>query len=258
MTNPPDTIPDQITITRSDLAAILAHHADVIAAQFRAVSPWQRAAAQQLDEHAHALTADKETPAVAELLDSALSCPIDQPPAVWVDGDPLMWAIAQAVHARCETGDGGIVHDDPRTIAAAAVAGARSLVLREGADAVFALDYDAMVGEEGDENLGSMREAWDLGTVHGSELLRRMADEQPTATKPEPTDRGDVLREAEAEAERQLATVQRVRHVLELEPVLNRTALEYRGLIISALMADEAQQPETDPAAGVRQDGAQP
>ena len=72
-------------------------------------------------------------------------------------------------------------------------------------------------------------------------------------------DRAAALREAEAEAEaeRQLATVQRVRQVLELEPVLNRTALEYRGLIISALMSDEAQQPETEPAAGVRQDGAQ-
>ncbi|MFM9595718.1 hypothetical protein ACKI1J_24340 [Streptomyces scabiei] len=65
-------------------------------------------------------------------------------------------------------------------------------------------------------------------------------------------DQAAVLREAEAEAERQLATVQRVRHVLELEPVLNRTALEYRGLIISALMGDEAQPtttPEPEPTA---------
>lgn len=89
-----------------------------------------------------------------------------------------------------------------------------------------------------------------------AELRRLAAEAQPT-TKPETTHRGDVLREAEAEAERQLATVQRVRHILEMEPVLNRTALEYRGLIISALMADEAQQPETEPAAGARQDGAQ-
>lgn len=52
--------------------------------------------------------------------------------------------------------------------------------LRDAADAVFALDYDEMVSEQDDENLGSMREAWDLGTIHATELLRRLADEQPT------------------------------------------------------------------------------
>ncbi|MFF7550905.1 hypothetical protein ACFZCU_45985 [Streptomyces canus] len=60
----------------------------------------------------------------------------------------------------------------------------RADVLREAADAVFALDYDVMVGEEGDENLGSMREAWDLGTIHAYKLLRRMARE---AQQPERT-----------------------------------------------------------------------
>src|SRR5690606_15491233 len=58
----------------------------------------------------------------------------------------------------------------------------RAAVLREAADAVFALEYDVMVGEEGDENLGSMREAWDVGTIHASQLLRRMADQ----AQPEP------------------------------------------------------------------------
>ncbi|MBP5931844.1 helix-turn-helix domain-containing protein [Streptomyces sp. LBUM 1479] len=62
--------------------------------------------------------------------------------------------------------------------AARLIADYRAAVLAEGADAVFALDYDVMVGEEGDENLGSMREAWDLGTVHANQLLRRMANEQ--------------------------------------------------------------------------------
>ena len=50
----------------------------------------------------------------------------DQQPAGWVDGDPLMEAIAAAVHERCETGDAGIVHDDPRNIAAVAAAVART------------------------------------------------------------------------------------------------------------------------------------
>lgn len=52
--------------------------------------------------------------------------------------------------------------------------------LRDAADQVFALDYDEMVSEQDDENLGSMRAAWNLGTIHATELLRRLADEQPT------------------------------------------------------------------------------
>ncbi|MCU1613899.1 MAG: hypothetical protein JWO98_1439 [Frankiales bacterium] len=51
----------------------------------------------------------------------------------------------------------------------------RAAILREGADAVFALDYDDQV--EDPENIDSIREAWDLGTIHATELLRRMADE---------------------------------------------------------------------------------
>lgn len=57
------------------------------------------------------------------------------------------------------------------------VAEHRATVLTEAADAVFALDYDEMVSEQDDENLGSLREAWDLGTIHATELLRRLAAE---------------------------------------------------------------------------------
>lgn len=38
------------------------------------------------------------------------------------------------------------------------------------------------------------------------------------------------------------AALQRVRTVLETEHVVGRTALEYRGLITAALMADEPKQ----------------
>lgn len=61
----------------------------------------------------------------------------------------------------------------------------QTAALLAAADAVFALDYDVMVGEEGDENLGSMREAWDLGTIHAEKLLRRLAAEAQPTTKPE-------------------------------------------------------------------------
>ncbi|GGW15813.1 hypothetical protein GCM10018980_51430 [Streptomyces capoamus] len=85
--------------------------------------------------------------------------------------------------------------------------------------------------------------------------LRRLAGETPADTEapcPDPIECSHeaALGEAEAEAERQLAAVQRVRRVLEVEPVLNRSALEYRGLILDALTG-------TQPAAGARQDGAQ-
>ncbi|APY88203.1 hypothetical protein DCW30_05710 [Streptomyces alfalfae] len=71
MTTPPA---DHITLTRDQLAALLAHHADVIAARWRE-SPGRSAwvAASALDSHAADLTASEETPAVAELLDSMLS-----------------------------------------------------------------------------------------------------------------------------------------------------------------------------------------
>ncbi|MFF9894935.1 hypothetical protein [Streptomyces longispororuber] len=65
---------DRVTLNRDQLAALLAHHADVIAARWRE-SPGRGAwvAASALDSHAADLTADEETPAVRELLDSMLS-----------------------------------------------------------------------------------------------------------------------------------------------------------------------------------------
>lgn len=48
---------------------------------------------------------------------------VTEAPAAWIDGHPQLEAIAAAVYERCETGDGGIVHDDPRNIAVAALKG---------------------------------------------------------------------------------------------------------------------------------------
>jgi hypothetical protein len=51
----------------------------------------------------------------------------------------------------------------------------KAAVLRKAADEVFSLDFDQQVRD--DEDLGSVREAWDLGTVHARDELRRLADE---------------------------------------------------------------------------------
>jgi hypothetical protein len=159
-------------------------------------------------------------------------------PSEWIDGHPRLEAIAVAVYEQCETGDGGIVHDDPRNIAVAALAAVlpaftdRAAVLREAADIAESLrQFEpthsvARSAAQVSENVGILRV---------SDHLRRMANETQPSSLPAADD-------AEAEAERQMATVQRVRHVLDTEHVVGRTALEYRGLVLAALMADEAQQ----------------
>lgn len=96
------------------------------------------------------------------------------PPAVWGDGHPQLEAIAASVYERCTTGDGGIVHDDPRNIAVAALAAVlavlpphtdRAAVLREAANGLAALGpLDSLV---------SAPAAW----TEAIEALRRMADQ---------------------------------------------------------------------------------
>lgn len=52
----------------------------------------------------------------------------DQKPVEWIDGEPLMEAVASAVHDRCEHHDSGLVIDDPRNIAAVAASVARAQI----------------------------------------------------------------------------------------------------------------------------------
>ncbi|MEV0443522.1 hypothetical protein AB0I46_31850 [Streptomyces spectabilis] len=74
---------DRITLNRGKLAALLAHHADALAARWRtADGPGSWVAVSTLDSHAAELTADEETPAVRELLDSILSFNAEQQPVV--------------------------------------------------------------------------------------------------------------------------------------------------------------------------------
>lgn len=81
MTNQTTPVPDRITLTRDQLAALLAHHADVLASSFQTDATTglpERAAGlgravELLGLHAEHLTAEEEKPGVAELLDSMLS-----------------------------------------------------------------------------------------------------------------------------------------------------------------------------------------
>ena len=82
---------------------------------------------------------------------------IPSPTAVWVDGDPLMEAIAAAVWEQCGRSDSGsCVEDDPRTIAAVAAAVSvpppatraddQAAVLREAAKGLLRL-RDSLITE---------------------------------------------------------------------------------------------------------------
>lgn len=78
----PSTPADRITLNRDQLAALLAHHADVLASRWRATEgPGSWVAASTLESHAAELTADEETPAVRELLDSVMAFNAEQQPA---------------------------------------------------------------------------------------------------------------------------------------------------------------------------------
>lgn len=97
---------------------------------------------------------------------------------------PLGVSLARWVDARLielnialDGGPAGSEEQDEDAAPVVVPAAERAAVLTEAADAVFALDYDEMVSEEEYEDLGSMREAWDLGTIHAYQLLRRMAAE---------------------------------------------------------------------------------
>lgn len=95
-------------------------------------------------------------------------------PAVWIDGHPQLEAIAAAVWERCGRSDSGLVIDDPRNIAVAALAAlaavlsasaGRAAALTEAADALERLDpvEAALAGQH----------AW----KDAAALLRRLAAE---------------------------------------------------------------------------------
>ncbi|MGV2914604.1 hypothetical protein [Streptomyces alfalfae] len=168
MTTPPA---DRITLTRDQLAALLAHHADVLAARWRA-SPGRGAwvAASALDSHAADLTADEETPAVRELLDSLLLFEAEHraAPSAPADRD-LRDRIVQAL-------------DECRSLIPTAQADAVLAVLPAPADRAAVLREAAdIVGNDDDCGCGGCDSC--VPNTRAAEL-RRMADE---AQQTEPT-----------------------------------------------------------------------
>jgi hypothetical protein len=126
----------------------------------------------------------------------------------------------------------------------AAIREAEGWVLDDGQhmlDAVLAV-ADAEQAELCKQNRASLRRADEAG-ARAAAMERAMQSTAADALKHRGCHRdlmGQCLRAEKAEA-----AIERVRSVLESEAVVGRSALDYRGLITSALMADEAQQPET-------------
>lgn len=146
---------------RDRLAALLAHHTDLLAAHLRTNPARDRwIAAEQLDTHALALTADEETPAVRQLLDDILAFDAEHPttaPPAPADREHIAQALTAAAHD-CD-GDCGLTEADCR--------------------AAHPIVVSATVGD----------------TVHIDGPVEAIAD-AVLAVLPSPADRVAVLREA--------------------------------------------------------------
>ncbi|MGC5400187.1 hypothetical protein ACPXCP_31160 [Streptomyces sp. DT20] len=233
----PDTTP---TTDRNGLAALLAHHADVLAAHWDAVIP--DPAAYSLRVHAGELTADEETPFVRELLDSILAFETE-PPARLVLG---------TTDQQPETAPA-----DRRARYAAAIRETDGWVLDGGQhmlDAVMAV-ADAEQAElraEADALSAELTRRAPLLAYHVTEIIRLRAeveglDEalQGAITVSEKdgarlrADRAAVLREASNVAHGEAS---------RLYDDMGQKAAAGARMVGARLerMADEAQQPETE------------
>ncbi|WP_309029063.1 hypothetical protein [Streptomyces alfalfae] len=170
---------DRITLTRDQLTALLAHHADTIAARWDAVAPgagaWEVAAAHSLRGHAAELVAPTERPAVAELLDSMLSFEAEHraaPSAPADRRDPAKYHCDDCNHAFVAPTDTESCICSCGTRAWREKPADRAAVLREAAD---------IVGNDDDCGCGGC-DSCVPNTLAAK--LRRMADE---AQQTEPT-----------------------------------------------------------------------
>jgi hypothetical protein len=180
--------------------------------------------------------------------------PPDAPalPAAWVDGDPLMEAIAAVVWEHCETDGLSLVIDDPRNIAAtaAAVARASSSAPADGAELRDRIRR-AVCEAEGFAWDSDMLEPDEYGEVADAVLAVLPA---PAETEFELRGtaeiRGAALTEA-ADFLRGMRLTGTAISVEEIEAALRRLAGEARdereGQAETGTVADEAQQPAGAP-----------
>jgi hypothetical protein len=131
----------------------------------------------------------------------------------------------------------------------------RASVLREGADVLGRMDYDA---DSNDYGYDTYRDAWNGGVMDAADRLRRMADETATET-PAPDDRNagpgwyEVITSPQATT--CIAYVHEDGSLYLPEGDLTEEEFAFaaaRGKAHRLVRADE------QPAAGARQDGAQP
>ncbi len=176
-------VPDRITLNREQLAALLAHHADVIAARWRAVAPgagaWGVAASASLATHAGELT--EGTAFASEMLDSMMVFPLEQSPmdqAALRDPitDPLAATIAAAIAEQCDMATDTTVVASVQGVAAVAATAARAAVFLEAAGVADGLrQVEPVTGArwsaQVSENVGVLRVA--------DELRRRAGEQQP-------------------------------------------------------------------------------
>lgn len=132
----------------------------------------------------------------------------DPAPAVWIDGDPLMEAMAAAVYEQCATHpEQALTVDDPRTIAAVAAAVARQVLGTPTTDpapasapaapadrATVLLDQRAAALRALSSSSFSQEEFAARELTEAADRLRRLADEaQPTEAEAHACDNCDGI-----------------------------------------------------------------
>jgi hypothetical protein len=111
-------------------------------------------------------------------------------PVEWIDGHPRLEAIAAAVWERCEHHDSGLVIDDPRNIAVAALAALpapvdQAAVLREAADDLATAFGDPMVKHIGALGASHLRRrAREIEGTQPAEPRRMAGEAQPAGETP--------------------------------------------------------------------------
>jgi hypothetical protein len=105
---------------------------------------------------------------------------LHDPDAPAADRAALREQVVQALYDARRHGLGGmteaeaVAHMADAVLAKLPAPTDRAAVLTEGAEAVFALDFDEL---RATTQFDSHRQAWELGTIDAAERLRRMADE---------------------------------------------------------------------------------